>query len=630
MMVLPLMAAVQAAPAPAASSAAQQLADRYAPVVMLKKQARECDPSGEAYGPSSVNPIFGQPDFLLTDDGATVLTGPTADDLYEKPPGYAIDYPGSPLDPGCTYDELARRLGMGVPPADPVAYAHVVTQQGVPGKLALQYWLFYLFNDYNNLHEGDWEMAQLIFDADTPEQALSTAPTEIGLSQHNAGERAAWTDPKLQKEGQRPVIYPGQGSHANFYGEGLWLERSPSEGVGCDDTRGPSVRVPTRAVLLPTGTPAKGSALQWITYQGQWGAPLRAPYDGPPGPNMTDRWTQPITWQQQTRDSSTAIPDVGSDIVTSSFCAVVAWGSGLLTDLGNNPVITVIALAVIAVFIIILVRSTRWDAVPISPMVRRRHAGQMIRSALSLMRRHPLHALSVGVFFIPIAVVAGLIGWGISSIPGTGPILRELGKEPGLLWVGAVSFAVPGGIIGYVVAIMLVSAWVRLRDEQGTTPPVRAVLHEARLRLGDVARGVALRAVQIIGLAITIVGIPWALKLLVETQLLTQACVIEQRGGRDARTRARTLTHRAWLRVALISLLASLVPLVIAPMLAMPILLLQMPVWVVNLAGAVFAAALTPVAALVMVMLYGDRAAAVAGEPLADNGLAAPPAGVGA
>jgi hypothetical protein len=41
----------------------------------------------------------------------------------------------------------------------------------------------------------------------------------------------------------------------------------------------------------------------------------------------------------------------------------------------------------------------------------------------------------------------------------------------------------------------------------------------------------------------------------------------------------------------------------------MPFLLLQMPVWVVNLIGAAFAAAVTPLAAIVMVLLYGDRVA---------------------
>ena len=40
-----------------------------------------------------------------------------------------------------------------------------------PGRLALQYWLFYAFNDWNNLHEGDWEMIQLDFDAATAHQA---------------------------------------------------------------------------------------------------------------------------------------------------------------------------------------------------------------------------------------------------------------------------------------------------------------------------------------------------------------------------------------------------------------------------------------------------------------------------
>ena len=41
------------------------------------------------------------------------------------------------------------------------------TDPGYPGQLALQYWIFYVFNDWNNLHEGDWEMIQLNFDAAT-------------------------------------------------------------------------------------------------------------------------------------------------------------------------------------------------------------------------------------------------------------------------------------------------------------------------------------------------------------------------------------------------------------------------------------------------------------------------------
>jgi hypothetical protein len=54
-------------------------------------------------------------------------------------------------------------------------YAHVATDVHDPGKLALQYWFYYVFNDWNNTHEGDWEMIQLDFDAATAHDALSAS-----------------------------------------------------------------------------------------------------------------------------------------------------------------------------------------------------------------------------------------------------------------------------------------------------------------------------------------------------------------------------------------------------------------------------------------------------------------------
>ncbi len=63
----------------------------------------------------------------------------------------------------------------------PTVYAHVATDPKDPGKLALQYWFFYAFNDFNNTHEGDWEMIQLNFDAPDARAALETKPVEVGL-----------------------------------------------------------------------------------------------------------------------------------------------------------------------------------------------------------------------------------------------------------------------------------------------------------------------------------------------------------------------------------------------------------------------------------------------------------------
>ena len=89
----------------------QTLADRYAPVVRLVDQPEECGP-GEPFEPTDVDVLFGDRTVALRgpwNPTDLVKIGPTADDiagLYE----YHLDFPGSALDPGCTYELWARRI----------------------------------------------------------------------------------------------------------------------------------------------------------------------------------------------------------------------------------------------------------------------------------------------------------------------------------------------------------------------------------------------------------------------------------------------------------------------------------------------------------------------------------------
>ena len=152
------------AAAPASVGDERALAERYAPVVRLVKQTEECGP-GEPYRPMDVDALFGQPTVSLRGPWNAfdlVKIAPTAHDLVGGLYEYHLDFPGNALDPGCDYERWARRLSEG---HDPTAYAHVATDPEHAGRLALQYWLFYAYNDWNNLHEGDWEMIQLVFDA---------------------------------------------------------------------------------------------------------------------------------------------------------------------------------------------------------------------------------------------------------------------------------------------------------------------------------------------------------------------------------------------------------------------------------------------------------------------------------
>ena len=104
----------------------------------------------------------------------------------------------------------------------------------------LQYWFFWYFNEFNDLHEGDWEGMQISFEAATPRRALEEEPSEVILFQHAGGERAAWGDSKVQKRGSRPIVYPAAGSHATFYGPAVYVENGQhGSGLGCDNTTAP-------------------------------------------------------------------------------------------------------------------------------------------------------------------------------------------------------------------------------------------------------------------------------------------------------------------------------------------------------------------------------------------------------
>lgn len=298
-------------PATAAPSDEQALAERFAPVVRLVDQDHECGP-GEPYQPSDV-------DAFLDNDGVA-LRGPwTQDDLIKVAPSaadlgagraeYHLDVPGNPLQPGCDYERWARTVTTGT---QPTTYAHVATEDGYDDRLALQFWFYYPFNDYDNKHESDWEMIQLVFAATDPAEALEQAPIAVGFSQHEGVETSEWDDPKLEiVDGTHPVVHVAAGSHANFYDSALYLGRSASQGFSCDDTREPDHDVPPAVQVIPHDPDAAGAAFPWIGYEGRWGQREQPPPDQTRcGCSTTTRHpcSSPSSWSCSSRSTSSVAP----------------------------------------------------------------------------------------------------------------------------------------------------------------------------------------------------------------------------------------------------------------------------------------------------------------------------------
>jgi hypothetical protein len=613
--------ALACCPVAAADLAAETaLAERYAPVVRVVEQLEECG-HGEPYRPTDVDLLFDEPTVALRgpwNPVDLVRIGPTADDiadLYE----YHLDFPGNALNPGCDYERWDRRLREG---HDPTVYAHVASEPARPGKLALQYWLFYTYNDWNNLHEGDWEMVQVLFDAADAAEALAEKPVSVGYSQHEGAEGADWDDEKLELvDGRRPVVYPAAGSHANFFDPALFVGSSGEQGVGCDDTRGPHLELEPKVVTIPSDASAAGATMPWLTFEGRWGELQDAFFNGPTGPNMKTQWTEPLTWSEGWRPRAYAVPTSGvfGTGATDFFCQAVESGSRGLVKFLRNPGLTLLVLAGVVGLAWFGIARATWR--PVAPLraARRRTWGQVLSAAGRMYVKRPRLFLGIGILLIPLGAVISIVqalvlgGFGLAGVDATGEgagalvlLLVAIGLTLTLLGLALVQAAT-------ACALILIDAG----EEIGPVEAYRRALVQIRPLLG--ALGIAV-GVWVL-LTATAFLFPVALWLAVRWSLLAPVVEIEGRSAVSALRRSSELVRGHWLRVASLVGVGTVLALAAGPFLgALLILLTDAPPALLNvLAGVVYALAM-PFVALTTAYVYFDARTRFELEPVSEPG----------
>jgi hypothetical protein len=86
----------------------------------------------------------------------------------------------------------------------PTVYWRIAHQPST-GRLAIEYWFLYLYNDFVDRHEADWEGVTVVVDSGTP--------LGLSFSQHQGRKWAAW--PAALTD-DHPAVYVASGSHANY------------------------------------------------------------------------------------------------------------------------------------------------------------------------------------------------------------------------------------------------------------------------------------------------------------------------------------------------------------------------------------------------------------------------------
>ncbi|HEX2506088.1 MAG TPA: hypothetical protein VHK22_07775 [Gaiellaceae bacterium] len=598
----------------------EALAERFAPVVRLVAQEEECGP-GDPYDPLDV-------DLLLAAEPTVALRGPwSSTDLVKIGPAaadlrnrfeYHLDFPGDALSAGCDYERWARRLAEG---SEPTVYAHVATEARSPGKLALQYWFFYVFNDFNNTHEGDWELIQLVFDAEDAREALGREPVSVGYSSHEGAERADWDDDKLDLvDGSHPVVYPGAGSHANKFTEALYLGSSAEAGVGCDDTRGPHRELRPAVTTIPSDPMAAAVATPWIAFEGRWGELQKAFFNGPTGPNLKGQWTEPITWSEEWRDRSYAVPTGGllGTGATDLFCAGVERGSrGLVLLLQSPAFVTILLVALLALVVFVAVRATWTPSAPLH-VGRRRSWGQILAASARMYVEQARVFVGIGLVLVPIMLVVTLLQW--VALEGLGLLgIDATGESAG----GSALLAVLVGATLTLLGLGLVQAATAaaLREiDAGRRVTAASAYATAGRRLRPLLGAIGLFVLAWVVLTTTALLLPVAIWLAVRWCLSAPVAVLEDGDARAVLRRSGELVRGRWWRTASLVGLGAAVALLAGPLLgAILIFVVDWPLGMLNVvAGVVYVASL-PFVGLVTAYVYFDARTRTELEPRAEE-----------
>ena len=231
--------------------------------------------------------------------GDLVKIAPTASDLARGSTSTTSTSPATRSIPAAATRSGRAGSARAIPI---VAYAHVVTEPDRPHQLALQYWFFYAFNDWNNLHEGDWEMIQLdLRRVDGASGARPRTPTS-GRLQPARGRRARRLGRLEARARERHA--PGRPSGRRLACELLQRGAVPRRvGVaGRRLRRHPRADVRRRTRRSTRSRRARrrrSPRIPWVGFQGRWGELQPAFFNGPTGPNLKTQWTKPVLWSER-------------------------------------------------------------------------------------------------------------------------------------------------------------------------------------------------------------------------------------------------------------------------------------------------------------------------------------------
>ncbi len=189
--------------------------------------------------------------------------------------------------------------------------------------VVLQYWFCYYFDDWANVHEGDWEGIAIYLGWN----GSGYDPLGACYYEHETGTRRHWAQvERSNSNGKTPRVHVAAGSHASYFQyvpEGYFTSvpgfivpvLNLRLKVSMSTTRvdrvanavdhpptAPQVEVLPDPIEPPNSNDPALQHKKWLKFQGAWGTRVLGgfAYGGPTGPSHKGlKWDNPFAWMER-------------------------------------------------------------------------------------------------------------------------------------------------------------------------------------------------------------------------------------------------------------------------------------------------------------------------------------------
>ena len=264
-------------------------------------------------------------------------------------------------------------------------------------------------------------------------------------------------------------------------------------------------------MLLPEEASESGR-FKWLSYDGRWGEKEKGFNNGPTGPTTKTVWREPFAWMADQRTTSPRLPggSIAGPQITGAFCGAVAQVSDFINLEAKSRTLAIATLVVLGLLIALFVGLTRWGPVDLTELRAKRAFGQLVRAARQLYGRH-------WMVLVPIALAGLVIVAGtnlLATLLAGGHSANDAAGRSGVNLALADLVEGIARPIALAVVAAIVIIFMRLLVESRPAG-FRACWNGMRERFWRVVAALLLATLGILLMAMTIVGIPFAIWKLV-------------------------------------------------------------------------------------------------------------------